>query len=87
MKIGDKVRFLDSTGGGRITGFQGRDTVLVEDEYGFDIPVLMHNCVVVDTEKEKRIKGEAPTVAPKAAAKEAQTRRQAHYLQAYQSGT
>ena len=73
MKIGDKVRFLDSTGGGRITGFQGRDTVLVEDEYGFDIPVLMHNCVVVDTEKEKRIKGEAPTVSPKAAAKEAET--------------
>lgn len=72
MKIGDNVRFLDSTGGGRITGFQGRDTVLVEDEYGFDIPVLMHNCVVVDTEKEKRIKGEAPTVAPKAVAKEAE---------------
>ena len=32
MKIGDKVRFLNEVGGGRVSGFQGKDIVLV-DEY------------------------------------------------------
>ena len=31
MKIGDKVRFLNETGGGIVTGFRGKDIVLVED--------------------------------------------------------
>ena len=30
MKIGDKVRFLSEVGGGVVTGFQGKDMVLVE---------------------------------------------------------
>lgn len=50
MKIGDKVRFLNEVGGGIISGFQGRDTVLVEDEDGFDIPMLRTECVVVATD-------------------------------------
>ena len=29
MKIGDKVRFLSEVGGGIVTGFQGKDFVLV----------------------------------------------------------
>lgn len=67
MKIGDKVRFLDAVGGGKITGFQGRDIVLVEDEDGFDVPVLIHNCVVVDSDQEKRMSGETPrSMAPAA---------------------
>ena len=39
MKIGDKVRFLSEVGGGVVTGFQGKDMVLVEDADGFDIPM------------------------------------------------
>ena len=39
MKIGDKVRFLSEVGGGVVTGFQGKDIVLVEDADGFDIPM------------------------------------------------
>lgn len=50
MKIGDKVRFLSETGGGVISGFQGRDIVLVEDEDGFDIPMLASQVVVIDTD-------------------------------------
>ena len=50
MKIGDKVRFLNEVGGGVISGFQGRDIVLVEDEDGFDIPMLRSECVVVATD-------------------------------------
>lgn len=49
MKIGDKVRFLNDVGGGVIAGFPDKDTVLVRDEDGFDIPVLRRECVVVDT--------------------------------------
>ena len=50
MKIGDKVRFLSEVGGGIVTGFQGKDIVLVEDADGFDIPMLIKECVVVDTD-------------------------------------
>lgn len=50
MKIGDKVRFLSEVGGGIVKGFQGKDTVLVEDADGFDIPMLIRECVVIDTD-------------------------------------
>ena len=50
MKIGDKVRFLSDTGGGRISGFKGKNIVLVEDEDGFEIPTLASEVVVVDTD-------------------------------------
>lgn len=49
MKIGDHVRFLNEVGGGKITGFQGKDIVLVEDEDGFDIPMLRSQVVVIET--------------------------------------
>ncbi len=48
MKIGDKVRFLSEVGGGRVCGFQQKDIVLVEDEDGFEIPMLRSEVVVVD---------------------------------------
>lgn len=47
MKIGDKVRFLSETGGGRISGFKGNNIVLVEDEDGFEIPTPINDVVVV----------------------------------------
>ena len=50
MKIGDKVRFLNEVGGGVVKGFQGKDIVLVEDADGFDIPMPVRECVVVDTD-------------------------------------
>jgi queuine/archaeosine tRNA-ribosyltransferase len=50
MKIGDKVRFLSEVGGGTVKGFQGKDIVLVEDADGFDIPMLLRECVVIDTD-------------------------------------
>lgn len=48
MKIGDKVRFLSETGGGKIAGFQGKGIVLVEDEDGFQIPTPVNEVVVVE---------------------------------------
>lgn len=50
MKIGDKVRFLSEVGGGRVSGFQGKDIVLVQDEDGFDIPMPIRECVVIETD-------------------------------------
>lgn len=52
MKIGDKVRFLNDVGGGKIAGFSGKDKqiVLVEDEDGFQIPTAIGDVVVVDDE-------------------------------------
>ncbi|MBO4907009.1 MAG: DUF2027 domain-containing protein [Bacteroidaceae bacterium] len=49
MEIGQKVRFLNEVGGGTISGFQGKDIVLVEDEDGFDIPMLRSQVVVIET--------------------------------------
>lgn len=60
VKIGDKVRFLNSVGGGVVRAFQGKNTVLVEDDSGFDFPLSLSECVVV---------GEAnPVVRPAPAA-------------------
>ncbi|MEG1580777.1 MAG: DUF2027 domain-containing protein [Bacteroidaceae bacterium] len=50
MKIGDKVRFLNEIGGGTVSGFQDKNTVTVEDEDGFDIPMLIRDCVVIETD-------------------------------------
>ena len=51
MKIGDQVRFLSEVGGGRVSGFQGKNIVLVEDEDGFEIPMLKQDVVVVGNEE------------------------------------
>lgn len=50
MKKGDKVRFLSEKGGGIVAGFQSKDIVLVEDEDGFEIPMPVRECVVIDTD-------------------------------------
>lgn len=47
IKVGDKVRFLNSTGGGIVRSLRGKDQVLVEDEDGFEVPALIRECVVV----------------------------------------
>lgn len=47
MKIGDQVRFLSETGGGRIAGFKGKNIVLVEDQDGFEIPTPISDVVLV----------------------------------------
>ena len=46
-KTGDIVRFLNSVGGGRIIRIDG-NIAHVEDSDGFEIPVLLKECVVVD---------------------------------------
>jgi hypothetical protein len=59
VNIGDKVRFLNSVGGGIVTAFQGKNQVLVEDDNGFDVPVLISECVIVG-ESDKRMEKKEP---------------------------
>ena len=51
MKIGDKVRFLSEVGGGKVAGFQGKNIVLVEDEDGFQMPMMINEVVVVSDDE------------------------------------
>lgn len=53
MKIGDKVRFLNDVGGGKITGFRQGGIVLVEDEDGFAVPMPQHEVVVIEEDTTK----------------------------------
>ncbi|MDR0431295.1 MAG: DUF2027 domain-containing protein [Tannerellaceae bacterium] len=48
IKIGDKVRFLNSVGGGVVCSFNGKDQVMVEGDDGFEIPALIRELVVVE---------------------------------------
>lgn len=47
LAIGDRVRFLNAVGGGKVKGFQNKQIVIIEDEHGFDVPVLISECVAV----------------------------------------
>lgn len=66
MKIGDKVRFLNEVGGGVVSGFPDKQTVLVRDEDGFEIPVLVRECIVVETDnyQPKKSLGAPPAATP-----------------------
>ena len=49
MNIGDKVRFLNAVGGGIIKEIREKGIVLVEDQDGFDVPILARECVVIES--------------------------------------
>ena len=48
MNIGDKVRFLSQTGGGIVVGFDRKGWALVEDSDGFEIPMPIKECVLIE---------------------------------------
>lgn len=72
MKIGDNVRFLNAVGGGKIVKIDTKTNIVhVEDEDGFEIPVLMRECVVVNMvnannvpQEEKPLKQSMSTTTP-----------------------
>ncbi len=56
-QVGDRVRFMDTTGGGVITRIEGR-LAFVDDEDGFETPVLISDLVIVekqDNSGDKRV--------------------------------
>ena len=63
-KVNDIVRFLNATGGGRISRIEA-GIAYVEDADGFEQPVLLRECVVVDESKPKATAYDRPLVPPK----------------------
>jgi len=64
VKIGDTVRFLNISGGGVVARVEGK-LAFVEDQDGFEIPVLVNELVVIknegiqaDQEKGQNVSGE-----------------------------
>jgi len=49
LRIGDKVRFLNEVGGGRITSVISKDMVNVETDDGFEVPTRINNLIVIST--------------------------------------
>ncbi len=60
-KVNDVVRFLNSIGGGRIVRIEG-NMAYVEDSDGFEQPMLLRECVVVDEAKPKMTAYDRPMV-------------------------
>ena len=55
IQIGDTIRFLNTVGGGTVKGFQSKNIVIVEDEHGFDFPILISECIVVRDAESKKL--------------------------------
>ena len=75
-KKGDKVRFLNEEGGGKVSRIEGR-TIYVMDEDGFEIPVTEHDIVVVSEEDAQKQGSPTPPVTaskPKREKKTSETR-------------
>lgn len=54
IKKGDRVRFLNATGGGIVTRIDEKNNLMyIEDADGFEIPTLIRDCVVVPQVNEK----------------------------------
>lgn len=53
LKVGDKVKFLNDTGGGRVTKIISKDMVQVINEDGFEVPVLADELLKTEQEQEQ----------------------------------
>jgi hypothetical protein len=62
-KVGDIVRFLNAVGGGRITKI--KDNIAYVDDDGFETPVLIRECVVVQSADGAPKPEREAVVAPK----------------------
>lgn len=61
LNIGDKVRFLNAVGGGIVRKID-RDMAYVEEEDGFETPVLIRECVVVEPAVPAKKQPEVKTI-------------------------
>lgn len=65
LNVGDKVRFLNSVGGGTVKGFVNKEVVIIEDKHGFDIPTLAKECIVFESNQQAALKQTEITEAVK----------------------
>lgn len=56
IKAGDKVRFLNATGGGIVKSVINKTMVNVEDDDGFEVPTLISELVVIDDSVSMEVK-------------------------------
>lgn len=61
-QVGDNVRFLNSLGGGKVVRID-QGIAYVEDEDGFEVPVQLRECVVVDPARSLGFT-ERPSILP-----------------------
>ncbi len=48
IKVGDKVRFLNDIGGGTVTHLIDRKSVMIMNNYGFEVPTQIQELVVIE---------------------------------------
>lgn len=60
IKIGDKVRYLNAVGGGIVRKFKDKNIILVEEEDGFETPILINEVVVVQPTNQYNFPVETP---------------------------
>jgi hypothetical protein len=60
-KVGDRVRFLNDVGGGKVTRIV-KNTAYVLDDDGFEIPILLSEVVVIDKVSDSSFQTKKPNV-------------------------
>lgn len=60
LKIGDRVRFLNDVGGGVVTRIIDKRTIAVENEDGFEVPVLETEVLLVDNRGDSNLVSSLP---------------------------
>jgi len=79
MNIGDKVRFLNAVGGGIVKRFKNKDIVIVEEEDGFESPVLIRECIVVGS-NEMQVKSVPKIIVPQIETPVEQPKPEKHFI-------
>ncbi len=49
IKVGDRVRFLNDVGGGKVSRIIDKMSVMVENEFGFDVPSPITELVIIES--------------------------------------
>ncbi len=62
-QIGDRVKFLNATGGGVITKIVGKNMVHVENEDGFEIPAMLNEIIIDAAGQDDSLSGKKPDVS------------------------
>lgn len=62
-KVGDRVRFLNDVGGGKVTRIE-KNTVYVLDNDGFEIPSMLSDIIVVNQSTESKYSGGSDSENP-----------------------
>ena len=75
LKVGDRVRFMDATGGGVVRRvLRSSGVVYVEDESGFEVPMLQSEVLKVEGPETSLSSKESPLPSPNKATSQPEIR-------------